>query len=273
MPRITTGDGTELFFRELGTGRPIAFSHGWPLNADAWDAQLSWFASRGFRVVAHDRRGHGRSSQGREGHSMDAYADDLAALLEHLDLEDAVLVGHSSGGGEVVRYLARHTPERVSAVVLVGAVVPGLVESPANPGGVSRAVFDRLRGELLRDKPGLLRELAPVFLGSGRPEASVSQGLLDAFWLWAMQAETDALHDEITAFSETDFTQDLEAIDLPTLVVHADDDRIAPISATALRAVRSLRNATLSIYPSASHGLPLTHAAQLNRDVLDFVLG
>jgi len=271
MPRFISGDGTELFYKDWGGGRPIVFSHAWPLSSDAWDPQLVWFASRGFRAIAHDRRGHGRSSQGWANHTMDAYAGDLAGLLEHLDLRDVVLIGHSAGGGEVIRYLARHGEDRVSAVVLVGAVVPGLLETPSNPGGVSRAVFDRLREEVIRDRAELFRELAVAFFGADRRDSTVSKGLLEAFWLWAMQAGTGALHDGIGAFAETDFSSDLAAVTLPTLVVHADDDRIAPISVSALRAVRLLGNPTLSIYPGASHGLPMTHASQLNQDVLEFI--
>lgn len=271
MPRLTSGDGTELFYKDWGAGRPIVFSHAWPLSADVWDPQLVWFASRGFRAIAHDRRGHGRSSQGWTGHTMDAYAADLAGLLERLDLRDVVLVGHSAGGGEVVRYLARHGEDRVAAVVLVGAVVPGLLETPSNPGGVSGAVFDRLREEILRDRAELFRELAVAFFGADRLGSKVSEGLLQSFWLWAMQAGTGALHDGIAAFAETDFSSDLAAVSVPTLVIHADDDRIAPISVSALRAIRLLGNSTLSIYPGASHGLPLTHANRLNQDVLDFI--
>ena len=271
MPRWMSRDGTELFYKDWGAGRPIVFSHAWPLSSESWDPQLVWFASRGFRAIAHDRRGHGRSSQGWSGHTMDGYAGDLAGLLELLDLRDVVLIGHSAGGGEVIRYLARHGDDRVSAVVLVGAVVPGLLESPSNPGGVSRAVFDRLREEIIRDRGELFRELARAFFGADRRGSRVSRGMLQAFWLWAMQAGTNALLDGITAFSETDFSRDLGKLDLPTLVIHADDDRIVPISVSALRAVRLLRNSTLSIYPGASHGLPMTHASQLNQDVLEFI--
>jgi non-heme chloroperoxidase len=271
MSLLTSGDGTELFYKDWGQGRPIVFSHAWPLNADAWDSHLVWFASRGMRAVAHDRRGHGRSGQGWSSHSMDTYADDLAAVLERLNLRDAVLVGHSAGGGEVVRYLARHGEGRVSAVVLIGAPVPSLVETSTNPGGVARSVFDGLRDEILRDRAELFRELAQVFFGADREGNTVSQGLLQAFWLWAMQAGTKAVLDGVSAFSETDFGPDLALIHLPTLVVHADDDRIVPISVSALRAVRVLRNATLRIYPGASHGLPLTHPGQLNQDLLEFI--
>jgi non-heme chloroperoxidase len=271
MPFTTSGDGTSIYFKDWGAGRPMVFSHAWPLNADAWDAQLVFFGSRGLRCVAHDRRGHGRSSQGWRNHTMDAYADDLATLIEALDLRDAVLVGHSSGGGEVVRYIARHGTERISALILIGAVVPSLLEGPNNPGGVSRAVFDRLREEVIRDRAELLRELAPAFFGANRPGSVVSQGLLQAYWLWGMQAGTKPLLDGVSAFAETDFSRDLSMVDVPTLILHADDDQIVPISVSALRAARALPNATLGIYPGASHGLPLTHAAQLNRDVLEFI--
>ena len=271
MPRWMSEDGTELFYKDWGAGRPIVFSHAWPLSSDAWDPQLVWFASRGFRAIAHDRRGHGRSSQGWAGHTMDAYPADLAGLLGFLDLRDVVLIGHSAGGGEVIRYLAQHGEDRISAVVLVGAVVPGLLETPSNPGGVSRAVFDRLREELIRDRAELFRELSLAFFSANRRGSRVSRGLLQAFWHWAMQAGTKALLDGITAFSETEFSRDLANVGLPTLVVHADDDRIAPISVSALRAVRLLRNSTLSIYPGASHGLPMTHARQLNQEVLEFI--
>ena len=271
MPEIACGDRGRIFYKDWGTGRPVVFSHAWPLNADAWDAQLFFFASQGFRAIAHDRRGHGRSSQEWEGHTMDGYADDLGELIEQLALKDAVLVGHSSGGGEAVRYLARHGSDRVSALVLVGAAVPSLLESSTNPGGLPQTFFDRLREGVIRDRAELFRELAPAFFGANRPGTSVSRGLLRVFWTWAMQAGTKAVFDGIAAYGETDFTEDLPLVDVPTLLVHADDDQMVPISVSALRAIRMLRGAILKIYPGASHGLPMTHAVQLNQDVLGFL--
>ena len=271
MGYVTTKDDTQIFYKEWGTGSPVVFSHGWPLNADAWDPQLVFMASNGFRTVAHDRRGHGRSSQPWDGNTMDDYADDLASVLDTLDLHDVVLVGHSTGGGEVVRYVARHGTTRVSKLVLVGAIPPLMLRTQANPDGTPIDVFDDMRDRVLLDRSQLFADLAVPFYGANRPGSGVSQGVRDQFWLMGMQVGLKAAHDCIRQFSETDFHDDLEKIDVPTLIIHGDDDQIVPIDASARLAAQIVRGAELVVYPGGSHGLFATHTEQFNADLLEFV--
>lgn len=271
MTTFTTKDGTRLFYKDWGTGRPIVFSHGWPLDADAWDAQMMFLATRGFRVVAHDRRGHGRSDQPWQGNDMNTYADDLAELIEHLRLEEAVLVGHSTGGGEVARYIGRHGTEHVAKAVLLSAIPPLMLKTEANPAGMPRAAFDQLRAGVMMDRAQFFRDLALPFYGANRPGASVSEGLRDSFWLQGMLAGIKAAYDCIKQFSETDFTRDLERFDVPTLIAHGDDDQIVPIAAAALRSVKLIPGAVLKIYKGAPHGLAQTLHEQFNGDLLEFI--
>lgn len=271
MSEIITKDGTRIYFKDWGTGQPIVFSHGWPLNSDAWDEQMFYFASRGYRCVAHDRRGHGRSSQPWTGNNMDTYADDLATLVNTLDLENAVHVGHSTGGGEVARYVAQHGSGRVAGVVLIGAVTPLMLKSAANPSGVPMEVFDGLRSNLLRDRSQLFQDFTTPFFGTNRPGASISQGVRDAFWLQGMQAGVKNLYDCIEAFSQTDQTEDLKAIKVPTLIVHGDDDQVVPVDVTARVGAKLVNNSTLKVYSGAPHALPATHQDQLNIDLLAFI--
>lgn len=271
MPTITTGDGTRIFYKDWGSGRPVVFSHGWPLNADAWDDQLFFLASQGYRVIAHDRRGHGRSSQTWNGNDMDTYADDLAALVEALDLADVIHVGHSTGGGEVVRYIGRHGTRRVSGVVLVSAVPPLMLKTPQNPEGVPIETFDQIRDGLLADVSQYWRDLSAPFYGANRPGSTVSQGVRDAFWLWSMRCGLGPAYQCVKAFSETDFTEDLGKIDVPTLVIHGDDDQIVPIDVGGRRSSKMIRDATLEVYPGAPHGLMSTHKDRFNADLLEFV--
>lgn len=268
---ITTKDGTEIYYKNWGKGPVVTFSHGWPLNSDAWDGQMFFLAQNGFRVVAHDRRGHGRSSQPYSGNDMDGYADDLAAVIEALDLKDAVLVGHSTGGGEVVRYIARHGKERIAKAVLIAAVPPIMLKTPTNPEGLPIEVFDNLRSGLTKDRSQFYKDLAIPFYGANRPGTKVSQGTLDQFWLWSMQAGLKNAYESIKAFSETDFTEDLKKIDVPTLVLHGDDDQIVPVKDSAVKSARLIRGAKEIYYPGAPHGLTATHQDQVNADLLAFL--
>ena len=270
MPRITTKDGTRIYYKDWGSGQPVVFSHGWPLIADAWDDQLFFFASNGFRAIAHDRRGHGRSSQPFTGNDMDTYADDLAALVKELDLSNVIHIGHSTGGGEVARYIGRHGTKRVAKAVLVGAVPPGMVKTAKNPDGVPIEAFDQIRAGVKGDRSQFYKDLSAPFYGANRPGATVSQGVQDAFWLMSMQAGFPAAYDCIKAFSETDFTEDLSRIDVPTLVIHGDDDQIVPITVGGLRSSKMIKSATLEVYKGAPHGLMTTHKQQFNTDLLQF---
>lgn len=270
MPTIAARDGAKIFYKDWGTGQPVVFSHGWPLSADAWDDQLFLFASNGYRAIAHDRRGHGRSAQTWTGNDMDTYADDLATLVETLGLNDAIHVGHSTGGGEVVRYIARHGTDRVAKVVLVSAVVPGILKTSNNPDGVPLQVFDQIRASLVADRAQYYRGLAPVFYGANRTSTKVSQGTLDQFWRLSMQAALKAAYDCVKAFSESDFSQDVKRIDVPMLVIHGDDDQIVPIKTGGLRSSRMIPQAALKVYAGAPHGLMTTHQKRLNEDLLTF---
>jgi non-heme chloroperoxidase len=270
--RITTRDGTEIFYKDWGSGQPVVFSHGWPLNADAWDDQSVLVASNGFRAIAHDRRGHGRSSQPWSGNEMDTYADDLAELIEALDLHDAILVGHSTGGGEVARYIGRHGTARVAKAVLLGAVAPLMLKTDANPGGLPIEAFDQIRAGVTADRSQFYKDLSGSFYGANRPGSTVSQGTRDAFWLMSMQVGLKGALDCIKAFSETDFTADLKKFDVPTLVAHGDDDQIVPIGASALLSAKLVPDATLKIYPGAPHGLTrAAHEDAFNADLLAFI--
>jgi len=272
MPTITTTDGTGIYYKDWGTGPAVVFSHGWPLNADSWESQMFFLASHGYRVIAHDRRGHGRSDQPWHGNEMDTYADDLAALLDALDLQEATLVGFSTGGGEVARYIGRHGTRRIARAALVSAVPPLMLKTAANPGGLPIDVFDGIRAASIADRSQLYRDLASgPFYGFNRPGAKPSQGMIDAFWMQGMLAGHKNAYDCIKAFSETDFTKDLAAIDVPLLVIHGDDDQIVPIDAAGRATARLVPDAVLKVYPGGPHGLTDTHKSQLNADLLDFV--
>jgi non-heme chloroperoxidase len=273
MSAITVRDGTEIYYKDWGKGRPVVFSHGWPLNADAWDDQMYFLGSHGFRTIAHDRRGHGRSTQAWIGHNMDTYADDLAELIEALDLKDVTLIGHSTGGGEVTRYIGRHGTKRVSKVVLIGAITPLMLKTEANPGGLPMSAFDGIRAGVAGDRAQFYRDLSAPFYGANRPGSKVSQGTRDAFWLWSMQVGLKGAYDCIKVFSETDLTEDLKKFDVPTLIVHGDDDQIVPIADSAMLSSKLVRNATLKVYPGAPHGLTATHKDQLHADLLAFLQG
>ena len=271
MSTITTKDGTTIYYKDWGTGPVVTLSHGWPLSSDMWDGQMLFLAQHGFRVVAHDRRGHGRSSQSWSGNDMDGYADDLAALIEALDLKDITMIGHSTGGGEVARYIGRHGTKRVARAVLLAAVPPIMLKSASNPEGLPIELFDNLRNALAKDRSQTYRDFAPAFYGANRPGAQVSQGTLDQFWLWSMQAGLKNAYDSIKAFSETDFTEDLKIIDVPTLVMHGDDDQIVPIADSALLSAKLLKNGTLKVYEKFPHGMCTTHADVINADLLTFI--
>jgi non-heme chloroperoxidase len=268
---ITSKDGTQIYFKDWGKGPVVTFSHGWPLNADAWDGQMLFLVQHGFRVVAHDRRGHGRSDQASSGNDMDGYADDLAAVIEGLDLRDVTLVGHSTGGGEVVRYIGRHGTKRVASAVLIAAVPPLMLKTPANPEGLPLEVFDAIRAGVLKDRSQFYKDLAIQFYGANRPGAKVSQGILDQFWLWSMQAGLKNAYESIKAFSETDFTEDLKKIDVPTLVLHGEDDQIVPVNDSARKSARLIKGAKDVYYPGAPHGLTATHQDQVNAELLTFL--
>jgi non-heme chloroperoxidase len=273
MPYIATSDGTQIYYKDWGSGQPVVFSHGWPLSADAFEDQMIFLASKGYRCIAHDRRGHGRSSQPWNGNEMNTYADDLAALTEALDLRNAVHVGHSTGGGEVARYIGRHGTKRVAKAVLIGAVTPLMLKTAANPGGLPIEAFDQIRAGVLGDRSQFFKDLSEPFYGFNRASAKVSQGLRDSFWLQGMLAGHKAVYDCIKAFSETDFTEDLKKFDVPTLILHGDDDQIVPIGAAALLSSRLVKGATLRIYPGAPHGMCSTLKDKVNADLLAFISG
>ena len=273
MNTISSKDGTQLYYKDWGRGPVVTFSHGWPLNADAWDGQMHFLAGQGFRVVAHDRRGHGRSDQASSGNDMNGYADDLAAVIETLDLKNVTLVGHSTGGGEVARYVGRHGTKRVAKVVLIGAVPPLLLQTAANSEGIPLGVFDSLRAGLFKDRAQFYKEFATPFYGANRTGAKISQGILDQFWLWSMQSGLKNAYECIKAFSETDFTEDLQKIDVPALILHGEDDQIVPVNNTARKSARLIKGAKAIYYPGAPHGFTATHQDQVNADLLAFLRG
>jgi non-heme chloroperoxidase len=267
---ITVSDGTQIYYKDWGQGQPVVFSHGWPLSADAWEDQMVFLGQRGCRCIAHDRRGHGRSSQPWHGNEMDTYADDLAALVESLDLHDAIHVGHSTGGGEVARYIGRHGTTRVAKAVLIGAVTPLMLKTAANPGGTPMEAFDGIRAGVLADRSQFFKDVTVPFYGANRPGAKVSQGVRDAFWMQGMMAGFKGVIDCIKAFSETDFTDDLKKIDVPTLIMHGDDDQIVPIGASAMQAAKLVKGSMLKVYPGFSHGMCTVNKDQINADLLAF---
>ncbi|WP_430424896.1 alpha/beta fold hydrolase [Phenylobacterium sp.] len=274
MPTIAVQPGVDIFYKDWGSGQPIVFSHGWPLSSDDWDAQLMFFANHGYRVIAHDRRGHGRSTQTWDGNEMDTYADDLRALVLALDLRDAIHVGHSTGGGEVARYLGRHGTDRAAAGVLLGAVPPIMLKTDANPEGLPMEVFDGIRDGTLNDRSNFFKVLPTgPFYGFNRPGATVNQGLIDRWWLQGMMGGIKPHYDCVKAFSETDFTEDLRKIDVPVLLMHGDDDQIVPIADSALKAIKLLQKGTLKVYPGFDHGMAATHPDVINADLLAWLQG
>ncbi|MFB8136713.1 MULTISPECIES: alpha/beta fold hydrolase [Streptomyces] len=275
MPFISTKDDTEIYYKDWGTGQPVVFSHGWPLNADAWDPQVRMMAENGFRAIAHDRRGHGRSGQPWDGNDLDTYADDLAQLIETLDLRDVILVGHSTGGGEVTRYIGRHGTERVAKAVLLSAIPPLMLKTEANPEGLPLEVFDEIRKGVATDRSQFYEDLSVPFYGANRPGSQVSQGTRDAFWLWCLQVGIKGSYDCVKAFSETDLTEDLKRFDIPTLIAHGDDDQIVPIVAAAEKSSKIVKDATLKVYPGAPHGLSMVAPFKdvFDADLLAFARG
>ena len=271
MSTFKTNDGTELYYKDWGSGRPVVFSHGWPLSADAWDAQMLYLGKNGYRVIAHDRRGHGRSSQPWNGNDIDTYAADLAALIEHLDLKDATLVGHSTGGGEVTRCLGAYGTKRIAGAVLISAIPPLMLKTAGNPGGLPLSAFDELRAALTADRAQFFKDLSLPFYGYNKPGAKISEGVRESFWLQGMLCSIIGAYDCIKAFSETDLTEDLKKIDVPTLILHGDADQIVPIGAAAMLSSKLVKNATLKVYPGAPHGMPTTLADQVNADLLAFL--
>ncbi|WP_328623704.1 alpha/beta hydrolase [Streptomyces sp. NBC_00353] len=272
MPFVTAKDGTEIFYKDWGSGQPVVFSHGWPLIADAWDPQLKLMADNGFRAIAHDRRGGGRSGQTWDGNNLDTYADDLASLIETLDLRDAILVGHSTGGGEVTRYLGKHGSGRVAKAVLLSAIPPLMLKAEANPEGLPIEVFDEIRAGVAKDRSQFYKDLSAAFYGANREGSTVTQGTRDEFWLWSMSVGIKGAYDCIKAFSETDLTEDLKKFDVPTLIAHGDDDQIVPIVASGNKSSKLVKDATFKVYPGAPHGLSMVpvFAEQFNSDLLDF---
>ncbi|HEX4001989.1 MAG TPA: alpha/beta hydrolase [Candidatus Acidoferrales bacterium] len=273
MPTVTTKDGAEIFYKDWGTGQPIVFSHGWPLSSDDWDGQMLYFGNLGYRVIAHDRRGHGRSTQTSGGNDMDTYADDLAAVFEKLDLKDAILIGHSTGGGEVARYLGRHGTKRVAKAALISAITPLMLKTEKNPTGTPMEAFDGLRAALAANRPEFYRDITMPFYGFNRPGAKISEGIREHWWLQGMLGSIKAHYECIKVFSETDTTEDLKKIDIPVLVLHSKDDQIVPIAAAGPMAAKLLKKATLKVYENFPHGMPATHAEQVNADLLAFIKG